>query len=136
MLDFFQQRFAYIHQLNLSWVAHLRKDDRDIPWDIRLVISNCINARHIAVCEILEREPESELNDVLPEVHWEMLERDNHQLWLDVFMQFNQGIQEGNDWLLPRLFQALHENAQYIGQLKLLCAQHHIDLPEERLLSN
>ena len=53
MLDFFQQRFSYIHQLNLSWIAHLTKDDRDIPWDIKVSVSQLMNSQHIAVCGIL-----------------------------------------------------------------------------------
>ena len=134
ILDFFQQRFAYIHQLNLRWIAHLRKDDRDIPWDIKVAISQLINAQHIAVSELLDQEIESELNDVLPEIHWESLERDNYQQWLNVFSQYNQGIQENTDWLAPLLFKALHENAQYIGQLKLLLSQHSIEAFDENLI--
>ena len=134
MLDFFQQRFAYIHQLNLSWMVHLMKDDQDLPWDIKKVVSHLINAQHIAVCGILDLEIESNLDDVLPEQYWEQLERDNQQQWLNVFMQYNQGIQTNTEWLTPLLFKALHENAQYIGQLKLLLKQHGIELFDETLL--
>ena len=97
MLDFFQQRFSYIHQLNLSWIAHLTKDDRDIPWDIKVSVSQLMNSQHIAVCGILGLEIESELNDVQPEMYWESLERDNFQQWMNVFHQFNQGIQTTAD---------------------------------------
>lgn len=134
MLDFFQQRFAYLHQLNLSWIADLTKDDSDIPWDIKVAISQLINAQHIAVCGILDLEIESDLNDVLPEMHWESLERDNFKQWMSVFQQFNQGLQENSEWLPPLLFKSLHETAQYIGQLKLLVAQHGLEEPDETLL--
>lgn len=134
MLDFFQQRFSYIHQLNLSCILHLTKDDQDIPWDLKAVISKLINAQHIAVCNILDQEIESDLEDVLPEQYWEQLERDNHQQWLNVFMQYNQGIQTNADWLAPVLFKALHENAQYIGQLKLLLKQNQMELFDETLI--
>lgn len=134
MLDFFQQRFAYIHQLNLSWIAHLTKDDRDIPWDIKVSLSQLLNSQHIAVAGILDLEIESELNDVQPELFWESLERDNFQQWMNVFHQFNQGIQTNIEWLTPLLFKALHEMGQYIGQLKLLVAQHGLEALDETLL--
>lgn len=134
MLDFFQQRFSYIHQLNLSWIAHLTKDDRDIPWDIKVSLSQLLNSQHIAVCGILGLEIESELNDVQPELFWESLERDNYQQWMNVFHQFNQGIQTNVEWLTPLLFKSLHETAQYIGQLKLLVAQHGLEVLDETLI--
>ena len=134
MLDFFQQRFSYIHQLNLSWMNHVSKDDKDIDWDIRLAVSKLINARHIAVCAILDQEIESDLDDVLPEQYWEQLERENYQQWMNVFMQYNQGIQTDIDWLTPLLFKALHENAQYLGQLKLLLTQKQMEFFDETLI--
>ncbi|AEA45463.1 hypothetical protein [Fluviicola taffensis] len=134
MLDFFQQRFSYVHQLNLSWISHLMKDDRDIPWDLKVAVSQLINSQHIAVCEILDLEIESDLNDVLPEMHWESLERENYKQWMTVFLQFNQGLQDNVEWLTPLLFKSLHENAQYIGQLKLLLAQHELEQFDETLI--
>lgn len=134
MLDFFQQRFSYIHQLNLSWIAHLMKDDRDIPWDIKVSLSQLLNSQHIAVCGILDLEIESDLNDVQPELFWESLERDNYQQWMNVFHQFNQGIQTNSEWLTPLLFKSLHETAQYLGQLKLLVAQHGLEELDETLI--
>lgn len=137
MLDFFQQRFSYIHQLNLSWISHLIKDDRDIPWDIKVAVSQLINSQHIAVAGILDLEVESDLNDVLPEMHWESLERDNYKQWMNIFLQFNQGLQDNIEWLTPLLFKSLHESAQYIGQLKLLVSQHGLEeLDETLLISN
>lgn len=134
MLDFFQQRFAYIHQLNLSWIAHLKQDDQDIPWDIKLAVSQLINVQHIAVCGILDLEIESDLSDVLPEVHWESLERDNFKQWMHVFHLYNQGFGESIEWLTPLLFKALHEMAQILGQLKLLVAQHGMESFDETLV--
>lgn len=134
MLDFFQQRFSYIHQLNLNWIAHLKKNDRDIPWDIKVAVSQLINSQHIAVCGILGLEIESELDDVQPEMYWESLERDNFQQWMNVFLQYNQGIRDNIEWLTPLLFKSLHETAQYIGQLKLLVAQHQLEGLDETLL--
>ncbi len=134
MLDFFQQRFSYLHQLNLSWIAHLKQNDQDIPWDVKLALSRLMNSQHIAVCGILDLEIESELDDVQPEMYWESLERDNFQQWMNVFLQYNQGIRENSDWLTPLLFKSLHENAQYIGQLKLLLSQHQMELFDETLI--
>jgi hypothetical protein len=134
MLDFFQQRFSYIHQLNLSWIRHLTKDDQTIPWDVKVSVSQLINSQHIAVCGILDLEIESDLNDVLPEMHWESLERDNYKQWMIVFLQFNQGLQDNIEWLTPLLFKSLHETAQYIGQLKLLVAQHKMEELDEMLI--
>jgi hypothetical protein len=134
MLDFFQQRFSYIHQLNLSWIAHLTRNDADIPWDIKVAVSQLINSQHISVAGILDLEIESDLNDVLPEMHWESLERDNYKQWMNVFLQFNQGLQDNIEWLTPLLFKTLHETAQYIGQLKLLVAQHGLEELDETLL--
>ncbi|MNJ92134.1 hypothetical protein D3C87_97930 [compost metagenome] len=134
MLDFFQQRFSYIHQLNLSWIAHLTQNDADIPWDIKVSVSQLLNSQHIAVCGVLDLEIESELNDVQPEMYWESLERDNFQQWMNVFHQFNQGIQTNSEWLTPLLFKSLHETAQYIGQLKLLVAQNGLEELDETLI--
>ncbi|MDR0802001.1 hypothetical protein [Fluviicola sp.] len=134
MLDFFQQRFSYIHQLNLSWINHLKKNDRNIPRDVKLVLSRLINSQHITVRGILDLEIESESDDVQPEMYWESLERDNFQQWMNVFLQFNQGIRENIEWLTPLLFKALHENALYIGQLKLLLVQHEIELFDETMI--
>jgi hypothetical protein len=134
MLDFFQQRFSYIHQLNLSWIRHLTKDDQTIPWDVKVSVSQLINSQHIAVCGILDLEIESDLNDVLPEMHWESLERDNYKQWMIVFLQFNQGLQDNIEWLTPLLFKSLHETAQYVGQLKLLVAQHKMEELDEMLI--
>lgn len=113
---------------------HLTKDDQDIPWDLKSVVSKLINAQHIAICSILDLEIESDLEDDLPEQYWEQLERDNNQQWLNIFMQYNQGIQTNTEWLTPILFKALHENAQYIGQLKLLLKQNEMELFDETLL--
>ena len=134
MLDFFQQRFSYLHQLNLSWIAHLKQNDQDIPWDVKGAVSRLMNSQHIAVCGILDLEIESELDDVQPEMYWESLERDNFQQWMNVFLQYNQGIQDNIEWLAPLLFKALHENAQYIGQLKLLLSRHQMELFDETLI--
>lgn len=134
MLDFFQQRFSYLHQLNLSWITHLKQNDQDIPWDVKLALSRLMNSQHIAVCGILDQEIESELDDVQPEMYWESLERDNFQQWMNVFLQYNQGIQNNIEWLTPLLFKALHESAQYIGQLKLLLIQHEMELFDETLI--
>lgn len=134
MLDFFQQRFSYLHQLNLSWIAHLTKNDQDIPWDIKVAVSQLINSQHIAVCGILDLEIESDLNDVLPEMHWESLERDNYKQWMNIFLQFNQGLQDNIEWLTPLLFKSLHETAQYVGQLKLLIAQHNLEEFDETMI--
>lgn len=134
MLDFFQQRFSYIHQLNLSWIAHLMKEDADISWDIKVAVSQLINSQHIAVAGILNTEIESDLNDVLPEMYWESLERDNYKQWMNVFLQFNQGLQDNIEWLTPLLFKSLHETAQHIGQLKLLVAQHGLEELDETLI--
>lgn len=123
ILDFLQQRFSYVHRVNMGWIRLLAELD-DVPEEMRRVTSKLINNGHINVTEILDKEPESELDDLLPEMYWEQLERDNFQLWLDVFMQYNQGLKDDMEWLTPRMFKALHENAQYIGQLKLL-AKHH-----------
>ncbi len=125
ILDFLQQRFSYVHQVNLGWIRMLSEID-DIPQEIKLVISKLINNGHINVAEILDKEPESELDDLLPEMYWEQLERDNFQLWLDVFMQYNQGLKDDIEWLTPRLFKALHENAQFLGQVKLLAKSNDI----------
>jgi len=125
ILDFLQQRFSYVHQVNIGWIRLLAELE-DLPQDLKSVISKLINSGHISVVGILDREAESELDDVLPEMYWEQLERDNFQLWLDVFMQYNQGLKDDMEWLTPRLFKALHENAQYLGQLKLLAKNHGI----------
>ncbi|MNF03527.1 hypothetical protein D3C80_2028650 [compost metagenome] len=53
---------------------------------------------------------------------------------MNVFQQYNQGIQDNVEWLTPLLFKALHENAQYIGQLKLLLVQHEMELFDETLI--
>ncbi|MNY40125.1 hypothetical protein D3C86_1748480 [compost metagenome] len=53
---------------------------------------------------------------------------------MNVFHQFNQGIQTDSEWLTPLLFKSLHETAQYIGQLKLLVAQNGLEELDETLI--
>lgn len=134
MLDFFEQRFRYIHQLNLSWITHLKKDDRDIPASFKLVVSRMINHGHIAVSYLSGEISESAPDDLLPERYWEDLERGNYRQWMALFLQFDQGIKEQEDELIRDLFRVLHEQAQYIGQLKLLSVQHELELFDETLL--
>jgi len=133
ILDFLQQRFSYVHQVNVGWMRMLSELD-DLPLELRQVVSKLINNGHINVAEILDKTPESELDDLLPEMHWEQLERDNYQLWLDIFMQYNQGLKDDIEWLTPRLFKALHENAQYLGQLKLLAKNNGIPVFNDQII--
>src|SRR6218665_3196745 len=133
ILDFLQQRFSYVHQVNVRWMRMLSELD-DLPLELRQVVSKLINNGHINVAEILDKTPESELDDLLPEMHWEQLERDNYQLWLDIFMQYNQGLKDDIEWLTPRLFKALHENAQYLGQLKLLAKNNGIPVFNDQII--
>jgi hypothetical protein len=144
MLDFFQERTEYMHQLNLSWINHLLKnDDLDVPQEIGLVISKILNNGHIWVCRLSGVHPESELNDLQPEMHWLALETDNALAWSSYFLSLENGIfhakhpSEKVDFeqeIAVLLFQSLKENAYFIGQLQLLCDQYKIPAFDERFI--
>lgn len=134
MLDFFQQRFSYIHQVNLAWIRHLTDDELDLPHPIKLCVSKLINDQHMRLAQLRQQETESDLLDIHAERYWEMLERANYKEWQYVLFGLASEHLNADDAIFIRLYQALMQHAQYLGQLKLLCEQHEIDLIDEHIL--
>ena len=78
MLHFFRDKLAFIHSLNIAWIKTLTaNEDRDIPLELKKVISETINSRYLWICSQKNAEPDLELFDLLPEYAWEELEMDN-----------------------------------------------------------
>lgn len=134
MLDFFQQRFSYLHQVNLAWIRHLTADEMDVSHDIKLLVSKLINDQHIRLAQFQGIDSESELLDIHAERYWEMLERANFKEWQQFIFSLASENLSSDDVLFVQLFQVLNQHAQYLGQLKLLCEQQEIDLIDENLI--
>lgn len=78
MLDFFRNKLALIHSLNIAWIKAITADeDRDLPVELKKVVSETINFRYLWICSYKNVEPDLELYDLLPEYSWEELELDN-----------------------------------------------------------
>jgi hypothetical protein len=134
MLDFFQLRFAYVHQINLAWIRHLTDDEMDLPHEIKCCVSKIINDQHIRLCQFQGQECESELLDIHSERYWEQLERANFKEWREMLFSLELEQLENSDPVFIQLYQVLHQHAQYLGQLKLLCEQLSVAIIDETLL--
>lgn len=138
MLDFLQEKFSQIHYLNLRWFRFLIDSDLDLSPEIQLSVSQVLNSRHIWWSHLNGIPAESELNDRQPERFWLQLEADNFNKWDDFFQRENNGnMPETNPSIQKRIdiaFQALQDNARYLGQLELNCKKMNLELPEFGLI--
>ncbi|HRP52013.1 MAG TPA: hypothetical protein PLI97_00715 [Fluviicola sp.] len=135
MISLFQSQIEYVHQQNMAWIAHLRKLDLDLPWEVKRTLSKILNSSHIIGFQLLNKEPESELEDLIPEMHWEKLEQHNFQIWSDFFASCNASEDQFAFQYSPFIFMHLRNNATYLGELKLLLKQHQIPLLDDQLFT-
>lgn len=124
MIDFYQDKFRYIHSQIIQLVKSLNNRD-ELSTEIQVIVSKVINSRHICLSVLKGSESESEETDVLPEVYWERLENENFQSFEDFFDQFRMGnsIFENFSEVEPILFASLQSTFEYLGVLKNLLSE-------------
>lgn len=142
MIDFFQSKFQQVHYLNLRWIRFLIDDQIDLSPEIKLSVSQLINSRHLWLANLCAREPESDLNDIHLERYWIQLETANFTEWDNFFMNLRAGNELENSenkernhpsWI-DLTFQALQDNAYFLGQLELNCRKTALELPDFQLI--
>ncbi|ASS48763.1 MAG: hypothetical protein A3D31_06530 [Candidatus Fluviicola riflensis] len=116
--------------LNLQWVDFLETKEDELTDEIRLAASKIINSHHIWNCRLRKLIAESDLMDVMPQLHWKQLLQANSRetiVYLDDFsseekIRFHdsEGVQL-EQLSVDLLFQLLQDNSFHRGQLVLLC---------------
>lgn len=119
MIDFYQDKFRYIHSQISLLIRELNKNEAHSN-EVKLVVSKIINSRHIALCNLKGIDSESLLDDLLPEIYWERLENENFQEFDDFFDQFRMGNTIFTDFkeAEPILFASIQATFENIGVLK------------------
>ncbi|MES2554944.1 MAG: hypothetical protein V4604_02275 [Bacteroidota bacterium] len=133
---FFTDKLQRDLAFNLQWADFLETKEDELTDDIRLAASKIINSHHIWNCRLRALAPESDLTDVMPQLHWKQLLQANSRetiLYLDDFsseekIRFHdsEGVQL-EQLSVDLLFQLLQDNAFYRGQLALLCGNQSWD---------
>ncbi len=90
MLDFYQDKFRFVHELNLRLIKQFSVSEESND-QIRLLISKIINSRNITLSFLLDFKSESWENDLLPTNYWENFEFENFQLFEHFFESFRAG---------------------------------------------
>ncbi|MDH4472217.1 MAG: hypothetical protein QE487_06390 [Fluviicola sp.] len=126
--DILQRDLAF----NLQWADFLETKEDELTDEIRLTASKIINSHHIWNCRLRKLVPESDLTDVMPQLHWKQLLQANSRdtiTYLDDFsfeekIRFHdsEGVQL-EQLSVDLLFQLLQDNAFYRGQLALLISK-------------
>lgn len=129
---FFSDKLQRDLAFNLQWADFLEAKEDELTDEIRLAASKIINSHHIWNCRLRKENPESELTDVMPQLHWKQLLQANSRetiVYLDDFsseekIRFHdsEGVQL-EQLSVDLLFQLLQDNSFYRGQLALLCAK-------------
>lgn len=119
MIDFYQDKFRYIHSQISLLIRNLNQSE-DHSNEIKLCISKIINSRHITLSNLKAIDSESLVDDLLPEIYWERLENENFQEFDDFFDQFRMGNSIFTDFeeVEPILFASIQSTFEYIGILK------------------
>lgn len=127
---FFVEKLQRDLSLNLQWADFLETKEDELNDEIRSAASKIINSHHIWNCRLRKLVPESDLHDLMPQIHWKQLLRANSRetmLFLDDFsseekIRFHdsEGVQL-EQLSVDLMFQLLQDNSFYRGQLALLC---------------
>lgn len=136
---FFRDKLERDAALTGKWITFVReREDLSTEWN--RAVSTILNSHHIWNCRLTGEVAESELTDLLPELHWEQLLHANLRETLMILEDNSSGNarSESTEWdpfTADVLFQLLTDNAFYRGQLALLNRQYGIDLPVDELLA-
>jgi len=131
MLDFYSSKLSYLHALNCAWIKQLTRDELDLSQELKRAVSSLINARHIWISERNDAEPDSELEDTLPQFAWMELEIENGRAITDLLdrSRYADTISETTWFLL------LKQNIEFLGQITYIAKQDGIDqLPQHVFL--
>lgn len=128
--EFWIEQFRRDRAVQLQWIALLEEQSDSLTDEMKAVFSRILNSHHIWNTRLRQSEPESELNDVLPLLHWKQLQEANSRetlAYLDDFSaEAKVSYHDSEGVPLERLsadilFQLLQDSAFYRGQLDLLC---------------
>ncbi len=131
MLEFYSSKLQYLHALNSAWIKHLTRDELDLSQELKRAVSALINARHIWISEQNDSEPDSELEDILPEYAWMELEMENGRAIADMLdrSRYSDAISEISWFLL------LKQNLEFLGQIAYIAKKEGIEpLPQQVFL--
>jgi hypothetical protein len=129
---FFSDKLQRDLAFNLQLADFLETKEDELTDEIRLAASKIINSHHIWNCRLRKLVPESELTDMMPQLHWKQLLQANSRetiVYLDDFsseekIRFHdsEGVQL-EQLSVDLLFQLLQDNSFYRGQLALLISK-------------
>ena len=131
MLDFYSSKLTYLHAVNSAWIKHLTRDELDVSHELKRAVSSLINARYIWLSEQNDAEPDSELEDILPQYAWMDLEIENGRAIADLLdrSRYSDTVPELSWFLL------LKQNLEFLGQIAYIAKQDGIDpLPQQVFL--
>lgn len=119
MIDFYQDKFRYIHSQISLLIRGLNKNE-ELSNEVKIGVSKIINSRHITLSDLKGTDSESLIDDLLPEIYWERLENENFQEFDDFFDQFRMGNSIFTDFeeAEPILFASIQATFEFIGVLK------------------
>lgn len=130
MLDFFRDKLALVHSLNIVWIKAITADEeRNISIELKKVISETINFRYLWICKQKNTEPDLELYDLLPEYAWEELELDNGRE-IDSICDLTKDESSA----IPIFYPLLHGSIENIGKIEYLARISGIELPNKDLI--
>lgn len=139
---FFAEQLEKDVVINERWVQLLEDHEDDLTAEIRLLVSQLINAQHIWNCRLQGAIPESDLNDLMPVHHWKQLIRanyhdtkrflDDHSAEEKIRYHDSEGVQLEE---LPAnmLFALLQNNQFFRAQLEYVCLSQHFPVPASEL---
>lgn len=142
--EFFAEKCERDGLINRRWITFLEEKEDQLTPEIRKTFSRLLNSHHIWNCRLKQIIPESDINDVLPVIHWQQLQLANTRdtlTYLDDFSAEEKLLYHDSEGVqleqlaVNILFQLLQDNQFYRGQLALLCTQQGWEAVDELLIS-
>lgn len=125
----FLQHFTYLHHVYRHIIRIVDEHELSLP-ELNKHVSILLNTQHIACCELMNKQPESELTDIHAIRYWEQLENDNFKQWNELFMGMNLDHKD-DETLIPKLIQLLGKQHEILGVIKHILSQVSINLDEQ-----
>lgn len=139
---FFRDKLIRDAALTSRWIDFIAEQD-DLTSEWNRILSAILNSHHIWNCRITDQISESEIGDLMQELHWKQLLQANLRETLSYLDDFSSEAKisyhdsEGvalEQLTTDLLFQLLQDNQFYRGQLALLARQNGLPLPDSPLI--
>lgn len=140
--NFFRDKLERDAALTGRWIDFITSRD-DLPSGWNRILSAILNSHHIWNCRLTGKISESEIRDLMPELHWKQLLQANLRETLSYLDDFSSeakiSYHDSEGIVLEQLttdllFQLLQDNQFYRGQLALLADQNGLPLPDSPLI--